>query len=234
MNTDKRRFPVLHILAAVAVFIAVYGSMEREKSAREQKGKSDQEQLDAAYRQIRPKPGDTSLARRRVIFDSLLAALSERGSSVKNAHGWRRSADIPRHWVMVRMTDTSFIIYDPCDGRNPEIIIGDDSVTVVGTLESETHVLDALHRDDKFHAGIQMLTPTYEDSVWNMRMILLDFASGLSLWNWYAATLSIRYTDPHENDQILMIPADHAHLLPLIKHPCSEFKEIEYQFLNPP
>jgi hypothetical protein len=178
----------------------------------------------------RQKPSDTSLARRGVIFDSLLSALARRMPETPPAP-WTTTT-LPRRWTNLEMTDTAFVVYDRCDGATPTIAIGRDTLAVNFVWEAEHFVRPVITRlaDDRFRIDAELTypcdsapTPTRFD------ITVLDWTTGLSTvhWQWQGCGAG-------DDRTWLMVPSANTPSFATIERVCRENKLLEHEFLEPP
>jgi hypothetical protein len=126
------------------------------------------------------------------------------------------------------MSDTSFIVYDPCDGDNPTIALRADSITIGYLWEPATFRLNGIDEGNP-----TLIRATFScdsgDQEFTLKVTLLEESNGLSRWDWAWDACGWA-----EDRSWLMVPTANAHRFPTIEHPCRESKELEYEFLDVP
>ena len=53
---------------------------------------------------------------------------------------WESINDLQGKWNQIERDSTGYLLYDPCDGQTPGIIISNDSLTIIHQLEEPTIV----------------------------------------------------------------------------------------------
>jgi hypothetical protein len=170
---------------------------------------------------------DTSLAYRRQVFERLIANLAYDTATTAIERAPR--ATFPTHWTHLMMTDTSFIVYDPCDGDNSTISLHGDSITIGYLWEPQSFRIDSIETGTStlIHGSTPWCDSPEEGLT--MNVTVLEESTGLSRWEW-----SWNACGWTEDRAWLMVPTVNAHRFPRIVHPCRESKELEFEFLEPP
>lgn len=77
---------------------------------------------------------------------------------------WEQST-FPEVWVKLEKDKKGYMIYEPCDGSTPAIVVKKDTLHMDWQLESQTHMIRGFKKTDKDHYVIHCYGVVMEGAV---------------------------------------------------------------------
>lgn len=141
---------------------------------------------------------------------------------------WSSLKAIPTHWTKLERDEKGYLVYDPCDGNTPTIIIDKDNITIYSQIDQpDVLSIDKFTRlkDNKAF----YLRATNHNLSAEILSTIVDAKRKLVLWQ---IDLSWNGNQSAKSQmRMVMSPEPYAKTFRVLKHPCKNVKEAEKAFL---
>lgn len=157
-----------------------------------------------------------------IIIISTISCISnaENGSSTKIPENWESINDLQGEWVNIERDSTGYLLYEPCDGQTPGIVVSNDSLILRHQLEEPT----ALPIEKVSISGDSITINT------SSNILTAEFIFKLVEPNAEHILLKWKYMDGSRGKQVIT-KKELAKNLRKVENPCEKEKVPEYQFL---
>jgi hypothetical protein len=126
---------------------------------------------------------------------------------------------LPNNWTQLSRNETGYVVYKPCDGSTPTVVINGSGLTINLQLESEKHTITSIYQvsDTTFEVSC-------DNSILNITIKWLDRDRTKALW---------KFKNLGDNNTLkwIMCPTKIKFQFPIVDNSCPTEKIKEKVFL---
>lgn len=140
---------------------------------------------------------------------------------------WNSLSEVNKEWIRVERDDQGYLLYNPCDGSTPEVVIENGKISVHWQLETITLNIDKFTRS-RNNTGLY-IGGNNEWLIGEFDVKIVDPDKKLALWKFY-----IDDKQRHSSDydiKWVMTPKEYIQEFRQEDNPCPTEKIPEKQFL---
>ena len=127
--------------------------------------------------------------------------------------------NFPNKWTRLERNENGYVVYQPCDGSTPTIVIKNSTLTMNWQLEPDEHILK-----DIFRISDTTFEISCDNSQFNIKVKWLDKEKTKALWKF-------QYMGDSNIIKWVMCPTKLKNKFPYVDNPCPAGMKLEKIFL---